>query len=167
MTSYSILPIVDPKVHFDPLKTLAPVSLSATYGLQIVTDMKVPASALPEFIAYAKKNPGKLRYGSSGLSSGTHFAGEYFNSLAGTYIVHIPYKSTAAAADIAGGILELAFDASTKPLVDAGRVKLLTVTSAKRDPRFPDTPTAQEAGLKGFVLESWVGVHAPAHPRIR
>jgi tripartite-type tricarboxylate transporter receptor subunit TctC len=162
-SSYSILPITDPKVGFDPLKTLAPVSLSATYGLQIVTATKVPASTLQEFIAYAKKNPGKLSYGSSGLGSGAHFAGEYFKSLTGTYIVHIPYKSTvAAAADVAGGILELAFDASAKPLVDAGRLKLLAVTSAKRDPRFSNTPTAQEAGLKGFVLESWVGVLAPA-----
>lgn len=162
-SSYSILPIIDSKARFDPLKTMAPVSLSATYGLQIVTSMKVPANTLPEFIAHAKRNPGKLSYGSSGLGSGTNFAGEYFKSLTGTFIVHIPYKSTSAALnDVAGGVLELAFDASTQPLVDAGRVKLLAVTSAKRDPRFPNTPTAQEAGLKGFVQESWVGVLAPA-----
>lgn len=162
-SSYSILPVIEPKVQFDPLKTLAPVSLSATYGLQIVTGKQVPANTLGEFIAYAKKNPGKLSYGSSGIGSGTHFAGEYFKALTGTFIVHVPYKSTAAALnDVAGGILDLAFDASTKPLVDAGRVKLLAVTSAKRDPRFLNTPTAQEAGLKAFVEESWVGVLAPA-----
>jgi tripartite-type tricarboxylate transporter receptor subunit TctC len=123
----------------------------------------LPANTLQEFIAYARKNPGKLSYGSSGFGSGAHFGGEYFKSLTGTFIVHIPYKSTTAALnDVAGGTLDLAFDASAKPLVDAGRVKLLAVTSAKRDPRFPDTPTAQEAGVKGFVQESWVGVLAPA-----
>jgi tripartite-type tricarboxylate transporter receptor subunit TctC len=162
-SSYSILPMTDPKVRFDPQRTLVPVSLSAMYGLQIVTGTSVPASTLPEFVAYARKHPGKLSYGSSGVGSGAHFAGEYFKSLTGTFILHIPYKSTAGAlSDVAGGILDLTFDASAKALVDAGRVKLLAVTSAKRDPRFPNTPTAQEAGVKGFVQESWVGVLAPA-----
>lgn len=163
-SSYSILPVVDPKVPFDPLKALAPVSMSATFGLQIVTRKDIPANTLQEFIAYAKKNPGKLSYGSAGVGSGAHFAGEYFKSLTGTSLVHIPYKSTSAAlADVAGGQLDLAFDASAKPLVDAGRVKLLAVTGSKRDPRFPDTPTAPEAGLKEFsAMYSWIGVLAPA-----
>jgi tripartite-type tricarboxylate transporter receptor subunit TctC len=163
-SSYSIFPIVSPKLGFDPVKSLAPVSMSATYGLQIVTSTKVPASTLPELIAYAKKNPGKLSYGSSGVGSGSHFAGEFFKALTGTYLVHIPYKSTSgAASDVAGGLLELAFDGSAKPLVDAGKVKLLAVTGDKRDPRFPNTPTAAEAGLKPFsAMQSWVGVLAPA-----
>ncbi len=96
-SSYSILPVVDPKVPFDPLKALVPVGLSATYGLQIVTRKDLPVNTLPEFIAYARKNPGKLSYGSAGIGSGAHFAGEYFKSLTGTYLVHIPYKSTSAA----------------------------------------------------------------------
>ena len=162
-SSYSILPIVDPHVRFDPLKTLAPVSLVATYGLQIVTRPQLPVNSLQEFIAYAKSHPGKLSYGSSGMGSGAHFAGEYFKSLTGMIMVHIPYKSTAAALnDVAGGTLDLAFDGSAQALVESGRVKLLAVTTAKRDPRFPSTPTAQEAGLKGFVLTSWVGLLAPA-----
>jgi tripartite-type tricarboxylate transporter receptor subunit TctC len=162
-SSYSILPVVDPKVHYDPLKTLAPVGSAAIYGLQIVTNVNVPANTLPEFIAYAKTHPGKLSYGSSGVGSGSNFAGEYMKSLTGTFIVHIPYKSTSAALnDVAAGVLDLAFDASAKPLVDAGRVKLLAVTGSKRDVRFPNTSTAQEAGLSGFVLESWVGMLAPA-----
>jgi tripartite-type tricarboxylate transporter receptor subunit TctC len=162
-SSYSILPVVDPKVQYDPLKTLAPVAMAATYGLQIITSVKVPANTLPEFIAYAKTHPGKLSYGSSGVGSGSNFAGEYMKSLTGTFIVHVPYKSTSAALnDVAGGMLDLTFDASAKPLVDAGHVKLLAVTGSKRDARFPNTPTAQEAGLNGFVLESWVGLLAPA-----
>ncbi len=150
-SSYSILPVVDPKVPFDPLKALVPVGLSATYGLQIVTRKDLPVNTLPEFIAYATKNPGKLSYGSAGIGSGAHFAGEYFKS------------TSAALADVAGGQLDLAFDASAKPLIDAGRVKLLAVTGDKRDPRFPATPTAPEAGLKGFsAMQSWIGVLAPA-----
>jgi tripartite-type tricarboxylate transporter receptor subunit TctC len=162
-TSYSIYQVVNPKAGFDATRALAPVSLSATYSLQIVTSTRVPAATLPEFIAYAKKNPGKLSYGSAGIGSGSHFAGEFFKSLTGTYLVHIPYKSTTGAlSDVAGGQLELAFDGSAKPLVDAGRVKLLAVTGDKRDPRFPNTPTAPEAGLKPFaMMQSWVGVLAP------
>lgn len=162
-SSYSILPVVDPKVPFDPIRALAPVSMSATYGLQIVTSNKVPVNSLAEFITYAKKSPGKLSYGSAGVGSGTHFAGEYFKALTGTFLVHIPYKSTNGALnDVAGGQLDLVFDAAAKSLVDAGRVKLLAVTSEKRDPRFPSTPTAVEAGVKGFVQQSWVGLLAPA-----
>jgi tripartite-type tricarboxylate transporter receptor subunit TctC len=162
-SSYSILPVVDPKVAFDPQKTLVPVSMAATYGLQVVTNTRLPVNSLPEFIAYAKKNPGKLSYGSAGPGSGAHFAGEFFKSLTGTYIVHVPYKSTSGAlSDVAGGLLDLAFDAASKPLVDAGKVKLLAVTDDKRDPRFPGTPTAAETGMKDFVLQSWVGLLAPA-----
>lgn len=162
-SSYSILPVIDPKISLDPAKALAPVSMTATYGLQIVTKKDIPASTLTEFIAYAKKSPGKLSYGSAGMGSGAHFAGEYFKSLTGTFLVHIPYRSTAGALnDVAGGQLDMAFDASAKPLVDAGHVKLLAVTSRQRDPRFPGTQTAAEAGVKPFVLESWVGLLAPA-----
>ena len=163
-TSYSIYGVVNPKAGFDPTHSLAPVSMSASYGLQIVTKLTVPAATLPEFIAYAKKNPGKLSYGSAGVGSGTHFAGEFFKSLTATYLVHIPYKSSSSALnDVAGGQLDLAFDGSAKPLVDAGKVRLLAVTGDQRDPRFPNTPTAAEAGLKPFaMMQSWVGILAPA-----
>ncbi|QJW83762.1 hypothetical protein HK414_06315 [Ramlibacter terrae] len=84
-TSYSILPVVDPKAGFDPEKALLPVSVSALYGLQVVTRKDTPANTLQEFVAYAKKNPGKLSYGSAGVGSGSHFAGEYFKALTGTF----------------------------------------------------------------------------------
>ncbi len=162
-TSYSIYPVVNPKVDFDPVKALLPVSLSASYGLQIITSTSVPAATLPEFVAYAKKNPGKLSYGSAGVGSGAHFAGEFFKSLTGTHLVHIPYRSTTGALnDVAGGQLDLAFDGSAKPLVDAGKVKLLAVTGDKRDARFPNTLTAAEAGVPPFAkMQSWVGILAP------
>lgn len=162
-TSYSIYSIINPKSGFDPVRALVPVSLTATYGLQIVTSNALPAATLPEFIAYAKKNPGKLSYGSAGVGSGSHFAGEFFKSLTGTHLVHIPYKSTAGALnDVVSGQLDLAFDASAKPLVDAGRLKLLAVTGAKRDARFPNSPAASEVGLPTFaVMQSWAGILAP------
>lgn len=161
-TSYSILPVTDAKAGYDPQRSLAPVNLVATYGLQVVTGQGVPANTLGEFIAHARKQPGRFSYGSAGMGSGSHFAGEYFKSLTKTHLVHIPYKSTTGAlTDVAGGQLELAFDASAAPLIASGRVKLLAVTSAQRDARFPNTPTAQEAGLRDFVLQSWVGYLAP------
>lgn len=162
-SSYSILPIVDPTAGYDPAKVLAPVALAGTYGLPIVISTKLPVNTLAEFIAYAQKNPGKLSYGSSGQGSGTHFAGEYFKLLTRTHMVHIPYKSTsAAAADVAAGLLDITFDAAAKPYADAGKVKIIAVTGAQRDPRLPGVPTAAEAGLKPFALDAWVGLLAPA-----
>lgn len=118
---------------------------------------------VPELVAYAKSRPGKLSYGSSGPGSGTHFLGEYFKSLTGTFIVHIPYRSTAGALnDVAGGTLDMTFDATAKAYAEAGKVRLLAVTGTKRDPRMPQVPTAVEAGLKDFVIVSWVGLLAPA-----
>ena len=162
-TSYAILPVVEPTVRIDPEKSLAPVGMLASYGLQIAVASKIPARTLPEFIAYARSHPGKLSYGSSGPGSGVHFAGEFFKSLTGTFLVHIPYRSTTAALnDVAGGVLDMTFDATAKTYADAGKVRILAVTSAQRDPRLPDVPTAVEAGLKGFELASWVGLLAPA-----
>jgi tripartite-type tricarboxylate transporter receptor subunit TctC len=162
-TSYAILPVVEPTVRIDPETSLAPVGMLASYGLQIVVSRTVPARTLPEFIAHARSHPGKLSYGSSGPGSGVHFAGEFFKSLTGTFMVHIPYRSTSAALnDVAGGVLDMTFDATAKTYADAGKVRILAVTGAQRDPRLPDVPTAQESGLKAFVLSSWVGLLAPA-----
>lgn len=162
-SGYSILPVVEPRIAFDPTKALAPVSIVSSYSLQMLVRKDLPVNTLPEFIDYAKKNPGKLSYGSAGMGSGTHFGGEYFKALTGTFLVHIPYKSTNGALnDVAGGQLDFALDGSAKSLVDAGKVKLLAVTGSRRDARFPNTPTAAESGLKDYVMESWAGFLAPA-----
>ena len=94
-TSYAILPVVDPAVRFRADSSLAPVGLLASYGLTIVVANGVPAHTLPELIAHARRNPGKLSYGSSGPGSGAHFAGEFFKALTGTYLVHIPFARQA------------------------------------------------------------------------
>jgi len=161
-STYSILPIVDPTAKYDPTKALAPVVVAGTYGLPLVVATKLPVNNLAELIAYAKANPGKLSYGSSGQGSGTHFIGEYLKLLTKTFMVHIPYKSTSAAAqDVAAGLVDFTFDATSKPLADAGKVKILAVTGEKRDPRMPNVPTVAEAGLSAFTLSSWVGMLAP------
>ncbi len=162
-TSYSILPVVDPSARYRPETSLAPVGLLASYGLQFVVASKVPVRNLQEFVAHARARPGQLSYGSSGPGSGVHFAGEYFKLLTGTYIVHIPYRSTAAALnDVAAGLVEMTLDATAKTYADAGKVRILAVTGAQRDPRLPDVPTTAEAGLRDYVFTSWVGLLAPA-----
>lgn len=162
-SSYSITPVIDPAAKYDPAKTLAPLAIVGTYGLPVVVATKLPVNNLQELIAYAKKNPGKLSYGSSGMGSGAHFAGEYLKSLTGTYMVHIPYKSTSGATnDVAAGVVDLSFDATAKAQADAGKVKIIAVTGAQRDPRMPQVPTAAESGLKDYVMSSWVGFLAPA-----
>jgi len=161
-SSFSILPIIEPGVAWQRSSSFVPLSMTASYSLQMVASKQVPVKTLPEFIAYVRQRPGKLSYGSSGIGSGSHFAGEFFKSLTGTFLVHIPYKSTIdAVRDVSGGVVDLAFDAAAKPAVDAGRVTLLAVTGDRRDPRFTATPTAAEAGLKPFVLVSWVGLLGP------
>lgn len=160
--SYSILPITDTAVKYDPVKALAPVALVGTYGLPVVVSNRLPVNTLGEFIAHARKHPGQLSYGSAGMGSGAHFAGEFFQSLTGTEMFHVPYKSTAAAIiDVAGGVLDLTFDATAKSYADAGKVKIVAVTGKHRDPRLPLVPTAAESGLKDLVLGSWLGLFAP------
>lgn len=162
-TSYAILPIVDPTVKYEADKSLLPVGILASYGLSLVVANALPVTSLPELVVYARSHPGKLSYGSSGPGSGTHFLGEYFKSLTGTFIVHIPYRSTSGALnDVAGGTLDMTFDATAKAYADAGKVRMLAVTGVHRDPRLPSVPTAVEAGLKDFVVVSWVGLLAPA-----
>lgn len=161
-TSYAILPIADPTAKYDPEHGLAPVGLLATYGLSLVVANTLPVKTLPELVTYARSHPDKLSYGSSGPGSGTHFLGEYFKSVTGTSIVHIPYRSTVGALnDVAGGLLDIAFDATAKAYAEAGKVRILAVTGAQRDPRLPSVPTAVEAGLKDFTIVSWIGLLAP------
>lgn len=161
--SLSTLPLVEPGVRFDPLKSFAPVGLAAVYGATLVVKPSVPAANLQELVAYARKNPGKLSYGSAGMGSGAHFVGEYFKALTGTYIVHVPYRSTAAAlTDVASGQVDMTFDATAKPLIDAGKVRPIAIVGAQRDPRLPNVPTAAEAGVRGLDFNAWLGLLAPA-----
>ena len=125
----------------------------------------VKAATLQELIALARTQPGKLSYGSPGIGSGLHLAGELFRREAGIDILHVPYKGTTQAMnDLMGGQLAMMFGAmpTLLPQVRAGKLRALAVTSAQRAPVAPDLPTLAEAGLKGFDVSSWYGVMAPA-----
>lgn len=160
---FSTLPLVEKNVGFDAFTSFAPVGLAAEYGAVLVVRQGLPVNDLAGLVALARQQPGKLNYGSAGVGSAAHFVGEYLKSLTGTFMVHIPYRSTSAALnDVAGGLLDLTVDANAKPLIDAGKVKALAVVASQRDARMPGVPTAAEAGVKGLEFNAWLGLMAPA-----
>ena len=160
--AYSILPLVDPSVKYDAATAAAPVGVASVYPIAMVVNAALPVKTLQEFIGYARKNPGRLSYGSAGPGSGAHLGGELFKALTGTYLVHIPYRSTASAlTEVAAGRIDLTFDATAIELAKTGRVRILAVSGTERDPRMPDVPTVAEAGLKGMETASWLGLFAP------
>ncbi|HEY2257011.1 MAG TPA: tripartite tricarboxylate transporter substrate-binding protein [Variovorax sp.] len=160
--AYSILPLVDPSVKYDAVTAAAPVGIASVYPIALVINAALPVKTLQEFIDYARKNPGKLTYGSAGPGSGAHLGGELFKALTGTYLVHIPYRSTSSAlTEVAAGRIDLTFDATAIEFAKTGRVRILAVSGTERDPRMPDVPTVAEAGLKGMETASWLGIFAP------
>jgi len=152
------------KLPWDPVKDFAPISLVNTFPLVIAVHTSVPAASLRELIAYAKANPGKLSYGSSGTGGSLHLGAEIFKSAAGVDILHIPYKGNAPMTlAVVSGEVSMVFDSLTGPLphIRAGKLRALGVTSPKRAGVLPDVPTAMESGVP-VVYESWNGVLAPA-----
>ena len=153
------------KAGWDPIKDFAPVGM-LTRAPQVVTiSTKLPVDTLAELIAYAKANPGKVNYASSGNGSIQHIAGELFKQLTGTFITHIPYRGSGPAVqDLLGGQVDLHITtpASVVSHIKAGKLKALAVTSSERLTALPQVPTATEAGLNGFNLDSWFALYAPA-----
>ena len=161
--THTYMQITEKSLSYDPIKDFTPVALVGNYGLLTVINASIPVRSVSEFIAYTKKNPGKLNYASSGLGSGIHFAGELLKDLAGINLVHVPYKGSGPALqDVIAGACQITFDGAAKPFIDAGKVRFLGTTSAQRDPRFPDAPTLGEAGVTGYDLTYWLAVFAPA-----
>jgi len=151
-------------IPFDPVKDFAGIitAVAGFYVLAVNNDL--PVKSVAELIAYAKANPGKLSYGSAGVGSTLHLAGELFKHATGTDIVHVPYKGAApAATDLAGGQIPMMFGPATAllPLAKAGKIRALAVTSAKRAALVPDLPTMVET-LPGFEVVGWYGLAAPA-----
>ncbi len=140
---------------------VAPINYS---DLVLVANPKVPANNLKEFIAYAKANPGKLNYASSGPGTPYHMAGELFKSMAEIDMVHVPYKgSSGARTDVIGGQLDVMFDAVTTMAeqVRAGKVKALATSGQRRSDVLPEAPTLNEAGVPGYEATIWLGLMAP------
>ena len=162
---HSVLPGLKPNLPYDIEKDFVPVTFAALFPIILVEHPSVPAKTIPELIAYAKKNPGKLAFGSAGTGGGTHLAGELFKAQAGVDLLHVPYKGSAPAmTDLLGGQVQLMFsDAPTAlPHIKSGRVRALGVASPKRSTLVPDLPTIAESGVKGYEAYSWAGVVAPA-----
>jgi len=152
------------KSRFDIVRDFAPVSQVTAQGYVLVVHPSLPAKSALELVQYARANPGKLNYSSSGVGSPIHMTTELFQIATGTRMTHVPYKGMGAAyADLVGGRIELSFATiiSSQTHVRNGRLRALAVTPAKRAPALPDTPTLAEAGVPGVVVVNWYGLIAP------
>ena len=160
----SVNPHLYAKMAFDPTKDLIPVAAAARVLVFLEVKPTLPVNNVKEFLAYMKANPGKLSFGSPGNGSSPHLAAEMMKAQTGMYAVHVPYRGAAPAMqDLLGGQLDFMFDPGIGlQHVKAGKLKLLAVGSSKRSPLFPDVPTLDEAGLKGFDADTWFGFYAPA-----
>lgn len=149
---------------YDPVKDFEPVSLVATLPNVLIVDPKLGVNSVQELVTLLKKNPGKRTFASSGAGTSTHLAGELFADLIGVPLTHIPYKGTPPAmVDVASGQVPFMFDQMTAAisLAQAGRLKLLAVTTAKRMALAPQLPTMMESGVPKFEMASWQAVYAP------
>jgi tripartite-type tricarboxylate transporter receptor subunit TctC len=161
----AVNPTLYANVGYDTRKDFAPVGLIATSALVILVHPSVAAASVPELIALAKKEPGKLNYASAGPGSGIHLASELFASMAGVKLAHVPYKGSAPALnDLLGGHVQIYFS-SLPPAVGMraeGKVRALAVTGPERSRVFPDLPTVAEAALPGYEAVLHYGIVAPA-----
>jgi tripartite-type tricarboxylate transporter receptor subunit TctC len=163
--SLAISPSLYSKLNYDPVKDFAPVSLVATVPNVMITDTSVEAKTLQEFIALARSRPGGMNFGSGGSGTSNHLAGELFNIVTGTKLVHVPYKGVnLAMQDVLSGRVQLVFIGipAALPHIKTGRLRALALVAPQRSPALPDVPTVVEAGLKDFELTTWYGVLAPA-----
>ena len=161
-----VQPLLFSTLTFDPAADLAPVSLVGTYPNIIVVPNSSPFQRLEEFIAHAKANPGKMSWGSPGIGTVPHLAGELFKHRAGIDITHVPYRGATQGlmSDFLAGRLDLMFNTTGSLLepVRSKQVRGLAVTSAKRFPDQLDLPTAAEAGVPGYDVSSWYAIYVPA-----
>lgn len=165
-TTFGVNPHIYKQMPFDPMKDLVPVAtIAEAPQILVVNIKKVPAQNLKEFIAFAKANPGKLNVGTIAVGSTQHLAAKLFETVAGIDALVVPYKgSPAVLTALRAGEIDLAFEIAGPmiPQVQAGAVKVLAVSSDKRNPALPDTPTVQQAGVAGYNVASWNALAAPA-----
>ena len=153
------------KLPYDAVKDFTPVGMIGGTPNVLVVNATLPAKTLSEFIAYLRKNPGKLSYGSAGQGSLTHLTMELFKQQIDSFMVHIPYRGIAPAfTDLIGGQTQAMFPglAAAMPHIRSGRVRPLAVTGLQRNPQLKDVPTLDESGFKGFDAQQWYGVVGPA-----
>jgi tripartite-type tricarboxylate transporter receptor subunit TctC len=164
-TPFVTNPSIRASLPFDTFKAFAPVALVARYFDIVVVSSKLPFKSVQDVIAYAKANPNKLNFGSPGIGTSQHLAGELFKSMAHVDMIHVPYKGTAPAiTDLLSGQIQIMFSTvpGAAPFIQGGQLRALAITSVQRSTAFPDLPTVAEADLPGFVVEGWYGLLAPA-----
>ena len=161
----AVNPTLYSNVGYDPRKDFAPVGLIGTGALVVLVNPKLPAKTIPELIALAKQQPGKLNYASAGVGSGIHLGAVLFEQMADIQLTHVPYRGTGPAlTDLIGGHVAIYFSSmpSAIGIAKEGKVRALAVTGPKRSPIFPELPTVAEAGLPGFETVLHYGIVAPA-----
>jgi len=159
-----INPHVYPKIGFDTIQDFAPISKLGNSTQILVASPSFPANSLTELISKAKLIRG-INYGTSGTASPGHVSGEMLKQMTGLDLIHVPYKGGAqAVADVLGGQIQLAFTAvaTARPLIAAGKLKGLGVTTSERSPQLPEINTFVESGMKDFVVDTWIGIMVPA-----
>jgi tripartite-type tricarboxylate transporter receptor subunit TctC len=158
-------PAVYRKLPYDAIKDFSPIILIASTPYVLTAHPSLPAKTVKELVAFAKKRPGDLNYGSAGNGSTHHLSGELLNMMAGIKLVHVPYKGTTPAltALLSGEVSVMFFTVvGIEPHAKSGRARVLAVTTPKRAPLMPELPTMAEAGFPGFEVTSWFGLLAPA-----
>jgi len=163
-TTFGIIPGLYGKLPYDALKDFQPVSQLTSVPVGLVVHPSLPVNSVKELVALAKAKPGELNFGSGGIGTPVHMAGELLKLAAHIDIVHIPYKGAGPAfTDLLGGHFQIMFPTlqSAVPYIKSGRLRLLALTSEKRSSAFPDTPVMEEAGVPGVVAVAWFGIQAP------
>jgi tripartite-type tricarboxylate transporter receptor subunit TctC len=160
-----IMPAIQPHMPYDADKDFDLIGLWAVVGSMVSVHPSVPVKTLKELVEYSKKNPGKLNYSSAGTGTGPHLGGELFKQMTGADITHVPYKGAAPATmALLSGDVQVTFVniPPQLPHIKAGKIRPLAVSTSVRSALLPDVPTAAEAGLPGFISESWFGLAVPA-----
>ena len=153
------------KLNYDPARDLQPVAMYVDVPCVIIVHPSIPVKNVREFIEFAKKNPGRLNFGTAGAGSSTHMVGEWFKIVTGVNLTHIPYKGSAQAMqDLLGGQIEMMFENLPTAIaqIRAGKVRALGMTSKERSPSMPEVVTVAEAGVPGFEATAWFTIAAPA-----
>jgi tripartite-type tricarboxylate transporter receptor subunit TctC len=169
ITTLAVNPALNKKLPYDAARDFAPVSMLAAQPYVLATTMSLPVTSVPQLLAYAKANPGKLSYASPGVGAGAHLAGELFKYMAHIDVVHVPYKGSGPAiTDLIGGHVAYQFAgvSALMPFAASGKLRALAVSTARRSAMAPDIPSIGESGLPGYDTSSWNSLVAPrATPR--